>query len=244
MIGAMVQRFFATHTRQIEPEIMDRPDLDGAQHEDALRGLERLNMASLSPSIVWPAIAASARAQPERRLRVLDIATGGGDIAAAIAARAAKSGLAMDIHGCDISEAAVSYATARAARRNAPVEFFQHDAVADGVPAGYDVVMCSLFLHHLESDDARGLIASMASAAGSCVVINDLERSAVGLATAYLACYTLSRSPVVHHDGVRSVSAGFTLGEARGLAENAGLTGATLSRHWPFRWRLIWRPPS
>jgi hypothetical protein len=84
----------------------------------------------------------------------------------------------------------------------------------------------------------------MADAAGRLVLVNDLCRGATGLALAHLACRLLTRSPVVHTDGPRSVAAAFTPTELAGLAAEAGLTGATVTRHWPCRMLLSWRRPS
>jgi hypothetical protein len=50
----------------------------------------------------------------------------------------------------------------------------------------------------------------------------------------------LSRSPIVRHDGLVSAAAAFTAKEAMALADQAGLQGATLTRHWPERYLLVW----
>src|SRR5439155_9017041 len=97
---------------------------------------------------------------------------------------------------------------------------------------GYDVVMCSLFLHHLSDEQAPVLLRAMADAAGSLVLINDLRRSRLGYTLAWLGCRLLTRSPIVHVDGPRSVAAAFSPEEALRIAERAGLHGATISRHW------------
>lgn len=47
-------------------------------------------------------------------------------------------------------------------------------------PAGYDVVITSLFLHHLGAHDAEVLLALMASRARHLVLVNDLIRSPLG----------------------------------------------------------------
>jgi hypothetical protein len=75
------------------------------------------------------------------------------------------------------------------------------------------------------------------------VLVDDLNRSWAGLALASAATRLLTTSAVVHTDGPRSVRAAFTPSEALGLAEQAGLTGATVRRHWPCRWQLVWRRP-
>ena len=58
-----------------------------------------------------------------------------------------------------------------------------------------------------------------------------------------LGCRVLSRSPVVHVDGPRSARAAWTVTELRGLAERAGLAGASVERRLPCRMLLDWSRP-
>ncbi len=105
---------------------------------------------------------------------------------------------------------------------------------------GYDVVMCSLFLHHLGEEEAVGFLRWAAATAAHQVLVNDLERSGPGLALAHVAVRLLTTSDVVHVDGPRSVESAFTMAEARALAERAGLRGAVVRWRWPFRYLLTW----
>jgi 2-polyprenyl-3-methyl-5-hydroxy-6-metoxy-1,4-benzoquinol methylase len=227
--------------RVIEPEEMDDPNLDPAAHQRALRGLSRLNSLSRSASIVWSAIADLL--QPDKPLRVLDLATGGGDVPIALAVRAAGAGLALDIHACDISDVAVTFARQRAAEAKANVTFFQLNALADPIPPGFDVITSSLFLHHLNEDHARHLLHRVAKAVNKRVVVNDLNRSDASLAMVYIASHLVTTCGVVHTDGPRSVRAAFTLDEARHLAEAAGLKNATIVSRFPCRFLLTWNKP-
>ena len=107
-------------------EVMDDPGLDAAAHEAALRGLARINAWSGVAATLWQAlrpIAAAKRSAVGERftaLRVLDVACGGGDVAAALNARAqrhAKQGEApMVVDGCDVSGQALVVARQRAER--------------------------------------------------------------------------------------------------------------------------------
>jgi 2-polyprenyl-3-methyl-5-hydroxy-6-metoxy-1,4-benzoquinol methylase len=224
-----------TH-RDLRPEMMDDPGLDAAEHARALRGLGRINRVSLSAGISWPPISRLAERGP---VRVLDLASGGGDVPIALAKRAARSKRPVAVDGCDVSPEAVRFASSQAKARGADVRFFGFDALRDEIPAGYDVVTCSLFLHHLGDTQAVDLLRRMAAAA-RLVVVNDLERSRLGYALAWAGCRVLSRSPVVRHDGPASVAGAFTRLEARGLAERAGLEGATVKPRWPCRFLLEW----
>jgi 2-polyprenyl-3-methyl-5-hydroxy-6-metoxy-1,4-benzoquinol methylase len=224
---------------------MDQPGLDDREHARALRGLGRINIVSRTASALWPSLErlARERAPGSGPLRVLDLATGGGDTVVTLANRADLSGLAIEIEGCDVSAQAVAIARDRAAARMSHVRFFTLDALADPIPDGYDVLMCSLFLHHLDQDAAVLLLGRMAAAAKRLVLVDDLARSHVGNWLAWIACYALSRSPVVRYDGPVSAAAAFTPAEALDLARRAGLEGATIRRHWPQRFLLSWSRP-
>jgi 2-polyprenyl-3-methyl-5-hydroxy-6-metoxy-1,4-benzoquinol methylase len=227
--------------RHRQPELMDQPTIDPVEHARALRGLGRINGISRSSGILWPAIAELARAAGPKPVRVLDLASGGGDVPLSLAKRAARAGLNVQIEGCDVSPQAVLFARWQAGASNMPVRFFELDAVHDPLPGGFDVVMCSLFLHHLEAHDAIALLRRMAAASRRLVLVNDLYRSVCGYLLAWVGCRLLSRSHVVHFDGPTSVAGAFTPEEALELAGDAGLEGATMSRHWPCRYLLSWK---
>ncbi len=245
-----MQSILATYRQLAErdrrPELMDDPDLDPEQHRRALEGLKRVNRLSRSAAIFWPALKRSVRDLPaDRPLRVLDLACGGGDVTREIARRARRSNLPIQIDGCDINPFAVEYSSAGGnGKESAPVRFFALDVLSDDLPRDYDVLMCSLFLHHQSRDDARRLLGRMAEAARRLVLINDLRRTRLGFALAHVACRLLTRSAIVHYDGPLSVRAAFTSEEALELAREAGLNGMTISHHWPQRFLLSWRKPA
>jgi SAM-dependent methyltransferase len=222
-------------------ERMDDPALDPADHRRALAALARINRVSDSAGVLWPAIRALARGTPGAPVRVLDVATGSGDVPRALAAKAARAGLPnLTVAGCDISPTAVE----TAARAAPGLTYFTRDAIRDPLPAGYDVVTCSLFLHHLSGDDAATLLGRMAAAAGRLVLVNDLDRSRFNYLAVWAACRVLTRSPVVRFDGPASVRSAFTAEEARALAARAGLAGVTVRRRFPCRFLLRWDRPS
>ena len=170
---------------------------------------------------------------------MLDVACGAGDVAIGLAKRARAQATRLAIEGCDVSPTAVAYATRRSQHKGVDLRFFEHDVINTPLPAAYDVVVCSLFLHHLEEEQAVRLLGALYAAARSLVIVSDLDRSRMGLLLAWLGTRLLSRSPVVHVDSLRSVRAAFTRKEAVGLAARAGLRSSQLTRHWPCRWRLV-----
>lgn len=226
-----------------QAELMDQPGLDPGAHMHALRGLERINRWSGSSRILWRAIHGLALERPGRTLRLLDIATGAGDVPIRLWKRAHRARIALEVSACDVNPNALQYARTQAAAARTDVQFFPLDVLHEPLPKGYDVLSCSLFLHHLDANEARNLLRRMGEAAGSMVLVNDLRRSLMGFILAALGTQVFSRSHVVHVDGPRSVRAAFTVAEARNLAHEEGLAGATVVRRWPCRFLLQWRRP-
>ena len=232
---------FALSVRDRRPELMDDPALDPAAHRHALAGLARLNRISRSAVAVWPAVRRLAAATPGRPLKLLDVATGSGDVVLDLAHKARRDGVALEAAGCDLSPVAVAAATEAATAAQLPAKFFQADVLSEPLPTGYDAIVCSLFLHHLDDGDATRLFRRMLAAGPRLVVVNDLARSAFNFAVVWVASRAFSRSPVVRTDGPLSVRAAFTPPELLALAHAGGLDGATVAPRFPGRMILEWR---
>ena len=226
--------------RSRQPELMDDPSLDSAEHARALAGLARLNSISGSANLIWRPI---RRLHDElaRPLRTLELACGRGDVSLALNQMAISSGRHVEFDGTDISPRAIDFARLQAERQGARSRYFVLDALNDELPQDYDVIMTSLFLHHLKESTAIALMRKMATAAKELVIINDLTRSQTSLLLVKFACQLLSRSHVVHFDGPASVRNSFTPSELLKLAEQAGLRGGHVKEQFPCLMLFSWR---
>lgn len=229
-------------TRKRVPELMDDPTLDYSSHAEALRGLERLNFVSTSAASLWAQIKPLTQQQHSSKpLRILDIATGGGDIPVALLKAAALDGVQIEIVGSDLSQSSIKYASQHALEKQASVDFIQLDALQDDLPPSFDVVMTNLFTHHLDPPDVIKLLVKMAAAAKQMVLVNDLVRSEVSYALVWLGTRLLSRSPIVQYDGPVSVQGSFTSSEFLQMSREAGLEGCKIKPCPPCRQILIWQ---
>ncbi|MCA9117129.1 MAG: methyltransferase domain-containing protein [Planctomycetaceae bacterium] len=223
-----------------EEEVMDSPDLDVRLHHQALAALRRVNLWSGIGSRLAGTLADVAKQRELRRLRVLDLASGGGDVSRSMRRR----GVAVELHGWDRSETAVDYAAAQAKRQGMTgAKFAVHDVLADPIEETFDAVVCTLFLHHLEYSEAIRLLQKMRAAAKQAVLVDDLLRTRTGFWLARAGTRLLTLSPVVHTNGPMSVRAAFSLDEIHQLADRAELAGATICTHWPSRFLLCWQRP-
>lgn len=227
--------------RDLQPEIMDQPNLAADEHASALKGLGRINALSNSAGAIWRRVRRSLVTSSNEPLRILDLASGGGDTCLRLWKRAKKDNKRVLLTGWERSETAIQLARRHCSLAGSAIHFEQADVLEDPLPKNCDVIICSLFLHHLESEDVIRLLKAIVAASPKLVLISDLRRSQYGYLLAIAACHLLTRSRVVHFDGPQSVAAAFTLSELRELSIQAGMTNATIDCCWPARVLLEWK---
>ncbi len=231
----------ALNNRDRQAEVMDQAGLDPNEHAEALKGLRRINKISRCSAGLFRPIEALAITQPTTLVRVLELACGGGDTAIDLALMAKRKGLALDIHACDLNPEAIEISRNNARTRKAEVHFFTADALEMPTdPMTFDVVYCTLFAHHLDEIDVVRLLKVMAMRSRKLILVDDLIRSRLGFALAWVGTRLLSRSWVVHTDGPLSVRGALQPDEMITIAKQAGLEDAQIECSWPERYLLSW----
>jgi SAM-dependent methyltransferase len=242
-VNILISKLAGLQDRFRQSEVMDDPGLGADRFIGSLVGLRRINTITGSARIIWPALRRHLSPTDDKPIRVLDVASGAGDTAIALWKHARVANRPLEISGCDINSHAVEFAQDAAQRASAQVQFFQHDILNDPFPKDYDFVISSLFLHHLNEQNAKTFLSAAAAHARQGILIHDLNRGKAGYLFAYYGVRLISRSDVVHVDGPRSVEGAFTPEEARALGEAAGLLGCQVTTRWPFRYLLEWSRP-
>jgi ubiquinone/menaquinone biosynthesis C-methylase UbiE len=172
----------------------------------------------------------------DRRLTLLDVGTGGGDIPRALVRWARRAGRSIRIFALD-REAETLRAAADRMAGYPEITLIQGDALALPVhPRSVDVAISALVLHHLTPAEAAASFAEMDRVARRGLVANDLFRSRVAHAAVWLTTRLLAKSRMSRHDGPLSVRRAYTCREVESLARRADLVGVRVHRHaWAFR---------
>ena len=225
--------------RDLQPEKMDDPSLPKHDHVLALKGLARLNRVSGVEGSMFRAVRKFVDGRPGRRLRVLDVASGSGDVPLGWVKRAQHEGWSIDLTCVDNRQTACEEQQRRAGEQGLKIQSLQQDCIAQPLPSGFDVVTCSLFFHHLTNPQVFRLLQAMQLASVGGLVLCDLERSRLNLELVRVASHCLSRSSVVHYDATTSVRAAFTLDEFQTLASSALARPFRVHRVFPCRFLLI-----
>ena len=105
------------------------------------------------------------------------------------------------------------------------------------------MIMSTLFLHHLDEDDAVAFLREAAAKARDRLVIQDILRSRLSYWFARVGTRLLLLNDICRLDGRSSVEGAFTRDEAKALAKAAGLEGAEIVPRFPFRYLIRWVRP-
>jgi SAM-dependent methyltransferase len=221
-------------------ELMDQPGLDRADLATALHDLRGVNRWLGGWRVLRDAMGDLLGRLPRGSYRVLDVGTGSGDLPLRLAAWARRRGYRLEILATDFHPQTLELARAHAAH-DPDVRVAEADAMALPFADGaFHFAISSTMLHHFDFGDAVRVLREMDRVARSGVVVNDLSRSPLAwLGARLLAATVWRRSRFTRHDGPLSVRRAFTPGEMREVARAAGVPGARVRSHVPFRLSLV-----
>jgi SAM-dependent methyltransferase len=201
-----------------EPELMDRPQPVSEELEVDLRNLRRLNRYFGSYRLIAHFLRRWIRSGME--LRVLDLATGSGDIPRLVVDHARAVGAVVTVEAVDQQPSTLQIAR-RLSADYPEIQFIEGDVLTfEREP--YDVVLCSLALHHFSEADAINLLRRCRELSRRYVLVADLRRGWMATAGVYLLTSLFFREPMTQTDARLSAERAFSFAEFRGLAERAG----------------------
>jgi 2-polyprenyl-3-methyl-5-hydroxy-6-metoxy-1,4-benzoquinol methylase len=218
-----------------EEEIMDRPQPVSAELEEDLDNLRQLNRFFGSYSLIGRFLRKWIR--PGQSYRILDLATGSGDIPRLLVDFSRKTSASVTVDAVDGQEATLTIAQRLSA--GYPEITFHRADIRTWQADPYDLVLCSLVLHHFSETDAVRVLTRAAALSRGHVLVADLRRGITASAGVFLLTTTIFRQPMSRHDARLSAARAFSSGELRELARRAGWQDF---RHANFRFarQAIW----
>ncbi len=159
---------------------------------------------------------------------LLDLATGVADIPMAVERWCDARGYDVDITATDVSPQILALAGAQVAG-STRIRLQQADARAmPFANHAFDVVTCSLALHHFDPADAILVLRNMDRLCRTGFIVNDLRRSAVGYGASWVASRLTTRNRLTRHDAPLSIRRAYTPAELRSLLDEAGVQNAEI----------------
>lgn len=208
--------------RQFDPavlEMMDRPQPVSPELTSDLQNIRRLNRYFGSYSLIRYFLRRWLR--PGERLNIVDLATGSGDIPRLIIEYARSIGANIRIDALDRQPATLE--VARSLSANYPEISFVEANMLNWQPnESYDLVLCSLALHHFSEEEAVRILGCCRKWSRKYVLVADICRGKLASGGIYLLTALIFREPMTRFDARLSVQRAFSFAEMQDLAQRAG----------------------
>ena len=200
-------------------EMMDRDQPPPAELERDLERIRQLNRWFGSYRLVLNFIRDWIK--PADRLRVVDLATGSGDIPRLIVDYARKINATVAIDAVDRQPATLEIA--RGLSTDYPeISYREANVLEWNSSEPYDITLCTLALHHFSNEDAARLLRRCCQVSRKFVLVSDLRRTFSLIAGVYILTALIFREPMTRYDARLSTVRAFSFSEMRDLAVRAG----------------------
>jgi 2-polyprenyl-3-methyl-5-hydroxy-6-metoxy-1,4-benzoquinol methylase len=217
-------------------EMMDRPQPVSGELERDLERIRQLNRWFGSYRLILNFV----RRWIERgaRTHVVDLATGSGDIPRLIADYARRTGAQVEIDALDRQPATVEIAR-KLSLGYPEISYHEANILEWNSRQAYDIVLCTLTLHHFSNEDAVRLLRRCREISQKFVLVSDLRRGFLLKTGVYLLTAVIFREPMTRYDARLSAARAFSFSEMYDLAVHAGWKNF---RHEKFRFarQAIW----
>ena len=207
---------------------MDGGGIGFEEFHDCLQTLARINVLTLAyrPTLRW------LRQFRGEGLTLLDAGSGGGDMLRKIAGRMPG----FTLRGLDLNP------WSKKSAESLPFAGIRHDTgdIFDiGPSENIDLIISSLFTHHLTEEQLVNFLRWMEKTATRGWFVNDLHRHWLPYHFIKHAV-KISRNRLIRHDAPVSVARAFTRSDWQRLLAAAGLAPGAVSISWcfPFRYCL------
>lgn len=219
-----------------EPELMDRPQPVSAELQRDLENLRQLNRFFGSHRLITHFLRRWIEA--DKQVRVLDLCTGFGDIPRLVVDHTRGVGASVLVDAIDQNSATLEIAR-RSSADYPEITFIQSDVLKWESAEPYDLVLCSLALHHFSEEGAVRLLRRCREHSRHYTLVSDLRRGYLATVGVFLLTAIIFREPMTRVDARLSAARAFSFSEMRSLAEAAGW-GRFGHRRFRFARQAIW----
>ena len=223
--------------RSRELELMDTEDCGVAEFEACLVDLAKVNRVTIAyrPTFLWLDRLVRERRSTEP-LRIVDCGSGYGDMLRKIDQWAERRGIKVELTGIDLNPWSRA-AALKATPPDRPIRWITTDLFDYRPDEPVDIVLSSLFTHHLTDDQVVGFVRWMEATAAVGWFVNDLHRHPLPYHVFRLWSRLAGWHRFVQNDGPISITRAFVPEEWRRLLDRAGVPegAAKVARYMPFR---------
>ncbi|WP_432410623.1 methyltransferase domain-containing protein [Rasiella sp. SM2506] len=231
---------YSTKSRSKQEEILDNFELHGPEMEIMLNDLKTVNKILGGQQVTLKGIKNLLQFISKKEcITIVDIGCGDGEMLRKVAQFGEANMYKFNLIGIDGNEHIIKIAKAKS-KAYPNISFHVKDIFSEGpILAEYDIVLCTLFLHHFKNEGIIAILNKLSAEANVGVVVNDLHRSRIAFWLFRLFSSIFINSKIARHDGLVSVARGFKHRELMSLAAQLPEKFSTIQWNWAFRWQWI-----
>ena len=198
-----------TSHRSSATEMMDDFALEGVEFRDTLDKLEIINRLLGGNSVTIKGLKKLLYTQTKTKtITIIDLGCGHGDILRDVAKFGRKNKYKFKLLGVDANPDAIKYAR-ELSKDYSELSFETIDVFSeDFKKQSYDVVLCTLFLHHFKNDELIPFLKIAIKKATIGGVVNDLHRHRIAYYL-FKMIGVFIKNKMVREDGLTSVLRAF-----------------------------------
>ncbi|WP_026704955.1 methyltransferase domain-containing protein [Flavobacterium soli] len=229
-----------TKYRSQAPEIMDDFSLEGEELRDALDKIAKINQLLGGNSLTLDGVKQLLKKIPtNEEITIVDIGCGNGDMLRNLADFANENGYNFNLIGIDANSFTINYA------EKLSIDYsniaFRCENIFDAAfeKLEYDIVVCTLTLHHFNDSEIIDLLNIINIKAKIGIVINDLHRSSIAYKLFKILCSAFKLNKMSEQDGLVSILRGFKKEDLVLFSKKLNLKKYTIQWKWAFRYQWI-----
>lgn len=222
------------------PEVMDDLHSSGADLQQALRELDRINFLLGGNYVTLSGISKLLEKQPAPdNVHIADLGCGSGDMLRLIRIMMEKRNRPATLTGIDANLNVIDFARSLTPGHYR-ITYETVNIFSESFRARrFDIVTASLFFHHFTSAQLIDFFRELKNQVAIGVVINDIHRHWFAYHSIKWLTRMFSRSAMVKNDAPLSVLRAFKKSELVEILQRAGLTHYRIRWCWAFRWQVV-----
>jgi len=226
-----------TSHRSSEIEIMDDFTMEGILIRDTLDKIEIINRFLGGNTLTIKGLKNLIKNQSKNKIiTIVDLGCGNGDILRDVAKFGRKNNYSFKLIGIDANLAAINYAK-ELSKEYSELSFKTIDILSeDFKKESYDIVLCTLFLHHFKNEELISFLKTTIEKATIGVVVNDLHRHKLAYYLFKLIGFFI-KNKMVRQDGLTSVLRAFKRKDLENISKKIKVH---FSIQWKWAFRYLW----
>jgi 2-polyprenyl-3-methyl-5-hydroxy-6-metoxy-1,4-benzoquinol methylase len=229
-----------TKYRSNADELMDDFSMEGEILSEALDKIAGINRLLGGNKITIEGVKELLNGRNKQsEISILDVGCGNGDMLRTLAEYGKVKGFKFQLYGMDANAFTADYAR-KLSSRYENIQYVCKD-IFDEIKQErqYDVILCTLTLHHFKDDEILKLLEGFKKQAAIGIVINDLHRSKLAYYLFIALCKVFRLNHMSKDDGLVSILRGFKKADLLNYARQLNIKKHILRWRWAFRYQWI-----